>query len=218
MTKEATTMDIPVNVDVYCTDGLCGQSTCVLVNPIRKEVTHVVVKEAEAPHDERIVPIEVVLETTPDMIMLQCTRNQLNEMDPFIETEYIREKMPELYGGLLYSGYMGLNTTWIWPYVVPERAERVAVEHKQIPPGELAIRRGTRVDATDGHVGRVDEFLVNPENEHITHLVMREGHLWGQKDVTIPVSAIDHLGEDTVYLKLDKQGIEDLPTIPIRRK
>jgi hypothetical protein len=66
-------------------------------------------------------------------------------------------------------------------------------------------------------VGRVDEFLVNPENEHITHLVMREGHLWGQKDVTVPVSAIDHFDEDTVYLKLNKQEIEALPTIAVRR-
>ena len=32
----------------------------------------------------------------------------------------------------------------------------------------------------------VDELLVDPENEHITHLVMREGHLWGQKDVVYP--------------------------------
>jgi uncharacterized protein YrrD len=218
MMKETTAMDIPVNVDVYCTDGLCGQSTYVLINPIRQEVTHLVVKEAKAPHSERVVPIEDVLETTPDKIMLKCTRHQLSGMNPFIKTEYISEERPEMYIGLPYAGYMGYGYAGIWPYVVPEREELDAVEHKQIPPGELAVRRGTRVDATDGHVGRVDEFLVNPENEYITHLVMREGHLWGQKDVTIPVSAIDRLGEDTVYLKLDKKGIEALPTIRIRRR
>ena len=209
-------MDIPVNVDVYCTDGLCGRSTYVLINPVREKVTHVVVKEAEAPHEERVVSTEIVSETTPDMILLACTRDQLNRMDPFIETEYVREEMPERY--VTYAGSYGVGSTWMWPYFLPERTEEVAVEHQQIPPGELAIKRGTRVDATDGHVGRVDEFLVNPENEHITHLVMREGHLWGQKDVTIPVSAIDHFDEDTVTLKLDKQEIEALPTIAVRRK
>jgi hypothetical protein len=45
---------------------------------------------------------------------------------------------------------------------------------------------------------------------------MREGHLWGQKDVSIPVSQIDHYQDNTVYLKLDKQSIEALPGIPIR--
>ena len=66
-------------------------------------------------------------------------------------------------------------------------------------------------------VGRVDEFLVDRETEHITHLVLREGHLWGQKDVTIPVSEIERIEEDTVYLKLDKEEIERLPSIPVRR-
>jgi sporulation protein YlmC with PRC-barrel domain len=72
------------------------------------------------------------------------------------------------------------------------------------------------VQARDGHVGRVDEFLVDPTNGHITHLIMREGHLWGQKNVTIPVSEIDHIDEDTVHLKMDKREIELLPAIPIR--
>jgi uncharacterized protein YifN (PemK superfamily) len=95
---------------------------------------------------------------------------------------------------------------------------QVPVEHLQIPAGELAVRRGTRVEATDGYVGHVDEFVVNPENGHITHLVMREGHLWGQKDVVIPLSAMGETREDTVFLKLDKHQIESLPTFPVRRR
>jgi hypothetical protein len=48
-------------------------------------------------------------------------------------------------------------------------------------------------------------------------LVLREGHLWGQKDVTVPVSKIKRIEEEDVYLDLDKAGIETLPAIPIRR-
>jgi hypothetical protein len=54
------------------------------------------------------------------------------------------------------------------PYVTPERIVQVLVEHRQIPQGELSVRRGTRVEATDGYVGHVDEFVINPENGHIT--------------------------------------------------
>jgi len=43
-------MDIPVGVEVLCSDGLCGRSTYVLINPVRKKVTHLVVKEAKPPH------------------------------------------------------------------------------------------------------------------------------------------------------------------------
>jgi hypothetical protein len=59
--------------------------------------------------------------------------------------------------------------------------------------------------------------LIDPGNDQITHLVMREGHLWGQKDVTIPVGQIDHYKGNTVYLKLNKRAIEALPAIPVRR-
>jgi hypothetical protein len=62
----------------------------------------------------------------------------------------------------------------------------------------------------DGYVGKVDEFVVNPENGHITHLVMPEGHLWGQKDVIIPLSAMGDTRQDTVFLKLDKHQVESL--------
>jgi sporulation protein YlmC with PRC-barrel domain len=104
-----------------------------------------------------------------------------------------------------------------WPYSVPESERYITLEHEHVPPGELAVRRGAHVEAADGHVGQVDEFLVDPRDEHITHLIMREGHLWGQKDVSIPVSAIDHIEEDTVHLELSKREIEALPAIPIRQ-
>ena len=58
----------------------------------------------------------------------------------------------------------------------------------------------------------------DPGDGHITHLVLREGHFWDKKDVTIPVSEIDRLDEDEVFLKLDRRAIEKLPAIPVRRR
>jgi hypothetical protein len=66
-------------------------------------------------------------------------------------------------------------------------------------------------------VGRVDEFLVDPTDERITHLVIREGHSWDRKEVTIPVNQVARMAEETVYLKLDRQQTAVLPAIPIRR-
>jgi sporulation protein YlmC with PRC-barrel domain len=200
-------MDIPVNADVECTDGPCGRSTFVILNPTTDQLTHLVVKEQQSPHTERLVPIDQVEEATLDLIRLRCTRHELGQMEPFMETEFIRVTVPEYTSG----PYMA------WPYVIPKTVSRT-VEHEHIPVGELAVRRGARVEATDGHVGHVDEFMVNPSNGHITHLVLREGHLWGQKDVAIPVSEIGYIEEKTVYLTLDKHSIQGLPAIPVHRK
>jgi sporulation protein YlmC with PRC-barrel domain len=207
-------MDIPINVDVQCADGLCGRLTHVVIHPLTQQVTHLVVREAETPHTERMIPVALVAETTPNLVRMGCTRDELAKMEPFIETEYIWTKgsgVEQLPVGYVPGEYV------LWPYVVPEQTEYVPVEHKRIPPGELAVRRGAHVEATDGRVGQVDEFLVDPANGHITHLVLREGHLWGQKDVTIPVSQIQRIEENVVYLNLDKHSIEALPAIPIRR-
>lgn len=209
-------MEIPVQAQVECTDGVCGRSVYVLINPVIEQVTHLVVKETSSPQREVIVPVDLVSATIADTVQLRCSKAELEKMDPFIQTRFVEEKVPDLYAG---SGVAyGMGTYYYWPYVTPERTVRVPVEDQQIPPGEVAVRRGTRVEATDGDVGRVDEFVVNSENGHITHLVMREGHLWGQKDVIIPLSAMGNTREDTVFLKLDKHQIESLPTFPVHRR
>jgi len=209
-------MDIPIGVPVHCTDGLCGRSTYVLINPVLNEVTHMVVREEQSPHTERVVPIDAVSETTPDVILLRYTTDKLGRMEPFTQVEYIMEEMPsEEYWP---AGYTGMGSYRMWPYAVPERTELVPVEHRRIPLGELAIKRSARVQATDGQIGRVDEFLVDPTSEHITHLIMREGHLWGQKDVTLSVSEIDRVEDGTVYLKLSRDEVEALPAIPVHKR
>lgn len=213
-------IEIPLNAQVECMDGVCGQSEYVLINPIIDRVTDLVVKENEAPHTEYIVPIDFVTETTADRILLHCSKAEMEMRKPFVKTEYIDKKVPEMilgYGGEIY----GAGSYYYTPYVVPETTVKVAHKHLQIPPGELAVQRGTRVEATDGYVGKVDEFVVNPANDRITHLVMREGHLWGKKDVIIPLSAIDEkhtaTASDSLFLRINKLEVESLPTFSLHR-
>jgi sporulation protein YlmC with PRC-barrel domain len=196
-------MDVPLNVEVHCADGLCGQSKEVIVDRNTEEVTHLVVKEKRSPHTELLVPIDMVAETTSNTIWLRCAKDELADLQPFMKDEVLEENIPHYVGGL-----------YLMPIEIPE-TKWVTVRHEAVPPGKVAVRQGARVVATDGHVGRLDEFLVDPVTEHVTHLVMREGHLWGQRDVTIPVSEIDRLGENTIYLKLNKDRVEALPSTPV---
>jgi hypothetical protein len=207
-------MEIPLNAQVECTDGICGRSEYVLIYPLNNQVTHLVVKEDSSPNKEYIVPVDFVTKTIAETIQLRCSKAELKKMHPFLRTSFIEEKISTMNPG--YAGEM--IASYYLPYVTFERTVEVAVEHQQIPLGELALSRGTRVEATDGYVGKIDEFVVNPENDYITHLVMREGHLWGKKDVIIPLSAMGNKHDDTVYLKLDKHQIEALPTFPLHRR
>lgn len=196
-------MHVPIDAEVHCTDGLGGHTTGVILNPIAEKITHIVVKEKHMPHIQRLVPVELIAESSPHRIYLRCTTSKMAKMDNFIAAELIESEIPG-YVGDPYP-MRGHNRPTV------SAAKSILLEHELVPPGEMSFHRGTQVEAIDGHIGRVDEFLVDPQTGQITHVILREGHLWGHKDVSIPFSEIQHFEEDVVFLKLDKQGVEALP-------
>jgi len=205
-------LDIPVNAHVYCHDELCGRLTRVILNPVSKRVTHIVVQDQVIPHIEYLVPMDLVVETTPERLYLRCDQAELARQEPFVDVEFVEPEAGELAEEYALPGEHDVR---LWPYVLAQ--DTIPIEHERIPPGELAVRRGATVQATDGRVGRVDEFLIDPASEHVTHLVLRQGHLWGDRDVTIPVSDIDRVEADEVTLKLSKHQVAALKAVPVHR-
>jgi hypothetical protein len=201
-------MEFPLNVDVHCTDGLCGRSTHIILNPVYEQISHFVVKENKSPGVERLVSIKLVASTAAEVILLSCSKEEFSKLEPFNEPDFIYADIPQ--------HATDPNLTMLWPYVVP--VKRILDDKiRRIPPGELAVHRGVRVRATDGWVGHVDEFMVGPVSGNITHLVLRESNLLKKKDVTIPVSEIERIEEDAVYLKIDKDTIASMPSVPVKR-
>ncbi len=209
-------MEIPLQAQVECTDGICGRSVYVLIDPLFDQVAHLVVKEDFSPNTEYIVPVGFISATIADTIRLNCSKAELEHMKPFVKTDFVESKIPVRNSGFA-GGMYGIGSYYYMPYDMPEITLKVPVEHFQIPPGEMAVQRGTRVEARDGYVGKVDEFVVNPETGNITYLVMREGLLWGAKNVLIPISAMDDTGEDTLFLNIDKERLKSLPTFPVHK-
>jgi hypothetical protein len=82
---------------------------------------------------------------------------------------------------------------------------------------ELSVRQGAWVEAWDRYAGLVDEFLVNPRTHRVTHIVLREVHLWGNKRIAVPFSAISRVQEGKVRLKLDIDNIEGLQSVPAEK-
>lgn len=197
-------INIPIHAQVECTDGAAGQSTAVIINPVTRTLTHFAVQDQEslAPMT-RLVPVDLISKTAGDKIYLTCTRAELGELSVFSETHYVQNEANTL--------------EYLEPYMTPLDVHYLAVETESVPPGELAVHRGTDVEASDGHIGTVGEFVINPENGHITHLVLQKGHAWGRKEMTIPITVIGEVDDTTVTLKLTKAELAALPTIALRR-
>lgn len=203
VTKTHQPIEIQANAEVYGQDELLGHVECLLVNPVSDTVTDLVVKTKAEPRTERVVPLRYLVGSDDHRVELSLNREHLQRLDRFLETDYLQVDYPDEFTA---------GPVLMHPYLIPDR-ELVTVETERIPPGELAVRRTATVQATDGKIGKVDQFLIEPESGHITHLVMQEGHLWGKRDVMIPVSAIRSIQDDSVQLSLSKDEVEALPEI-----
>ena len=81
-------MDIPINAVIKCAGQVCGHSTHIILNPTNDVVTHVVVRRSEFPGEEVLVPVSMIVDSTPDEIRLRCTDEDLKDMQSFIKVEY----------------------------------------------------------------------------------------------------------------------------------
>jgi sporulation protein YlmC with PRC-barrel domain len=86
--------------------------------------------------------------------------------------------------------------------------------YDSLPSGEVAVRRGEQVHATDGDIGRVQGLVIDPGSHRVTHVLLQEGHVWGRKKVAIPISAVTGV-DDGIQLKISKREVQDLPEVDI---
>ncbi len=175
-----------------CVDGPGGKVSRVIIDPATETVTHLVIEPKHRFGVGRLVPLDLV-ETTAGDIRLRCTVEEFGALEPAEETELVDDVTGSL-------GLGGLNT----PPPVPVIIQDV------VPLGEADVDRGEPVHALDGEIGRVQGFLVDPDDHRVTHVLLEEGHLWGRKKVSIPVSAVTGV-ENGIQLSLTKKQVEDLP-------
>jgi hypothetical protein len=188
----------------------------VVVNPISRVVTHIVVEPKHRQGLGRLVPLGLV-DTSSGQISLRCSLAEFEQLDSAEETEFIPGS-----GG--YAAY-GPEQVLSWPYyglggAAGVQGETVApisqtVTYDAVPLGEVAVRRGDPVHATDGDIGHVQGLVIDPRSHGVTHVLLKEGHLWGRKEVSIPIGAVGSVDDDGIRLTITKQEVEDLSPVDI---
>jgi hypothetical protein len=208
-----------IGTAVACTDGGCGRLTRVVIDPVRKALTHLVVEPGFTGAAGRLVPIELVTATT-DEIRLQCTRAQFEELEDAEETKFVPGAAGQYgygQGQILSFPYFGLGGLGLGgPAMTAGGIAGMpqAVTYDKVPLGEVEVQRGEHVQATDGSIGRVRGLVIDPGDYHVTHVLLDEGHLWGKKEVAIPIGAVTGT-VDGIQLSLTKDEVRDLPPVQI---
>jgi hypothetical protein len=208
-----------IGAEVSCRDGHCGRLARLIVDPIAAVLTHLAVE----PHRHRglgkLVPI-VLVESNGDQVRLRCTLADFNALDDAEEIQFL----PYEGGG---GGGYEAEDALAWPFYRLSMAS-VPVDgldgalpggpspllSDSVPPGEVEVRRGDKVHALDGEIGSVRGLAIDPDGHHVTHVLLLDGHLWGRKQIAIPIGMLVH-GAGEVRVKLTRQEIHDLPPVSL---
>jgi sporulation protein YlmC with PRC-barrel domain len=207
-----------IGASVACSDGACGKLSRVVVDPVARSLTHLVV---EPPHHlglSRLVPIELV-ESAGEEIALSCSKADFDELEAAEEARFLSESERFGYapGEVLAWPYYGLGRGigGIGLAGMGMGGAPQSVTFDRVPVGEVAVRRDEHVHASDGAIGRIQGLVIDPSDHHVTHVLLQEGHLWGKKELAIPIGAVEEVAEDGVRLSLSKDQVRDLPAIEV---
>jgi sporulation protein YlmC with PRC-barrel domain len=227
-----------IGSEVVCEEGSCGELRRVVVNPVARAITHLVVEPGSEHGTGRLVPIALVDSAAAEEVRLRCTMAEFHALEEAEETHFLpggsgqwgygQDQMltTPMFGlggmgtgglGGMGMGGMGLGFGGIGMGIgargMSGPGPQTIIEDR-VPEGEVEVRRGEHVEATDGEIGRIHGFVIDPTDHRLTHFLLDEGHLWGKKTVAIPISAVKDVNLG-VRLSITKAEVGDLPEIDL---
>ena len=214
-------MRLELGSRVDCADDELGELVDVVVDPVANKVTHLVVEPHRDDWVARLVPIELAqaASNSSGAVALRATVEEVRRLPPVREVAFLRVGDFPLDDP---DWDVGIQQVLAHPYYTPYELEPMpvdfAVTYDRIPKRDVEIRRASSVASADGyHLGEVDGFVVDGD-DHITHLVLERGHLWGRREVTIPIGAVAKVETDAITLSLTKDEVGALPEVSVQRR
>jgi hypothetical protein len=159
------------------------------------------------------VPVGLANATAGE-VKLSCTLAEFKRLDPAEEIEVLSD---DEYGFSEAVGVGGFGNVGSPGMASPTSgiglgaSQPIMVSHA-VPLGETEVGQHEHVHAVDGAIGQVEGFVVDGADHTVTHVILKEGHLWGRKQVAIPVSAVASVA-DGIRLNITKEQVGNLPPV-----
>lgn len=206
----ADASEFVIGAEVRYGDGAeCGEVERIVIDRVAGTVTHLVVRVKHRRILDRLVPVGLVeAQAGGSGVRLSCSVEDFDKLDSaekhHLPGSSVADYGPGQVSPLPVFAMRGLS--------IP--SSPAAIIDEIVPFGEVDVRRGDRVRASDGEIGHVEGLVIDPSDRHVTHVLLQEGHLWGRRQVAIPVDTVKRVG-DAVEVNLTKQQVHDLPSVEI---
>ena len=153
-------------------------------------------------------------------VVVDLTKKQIEESPSLESDKPVSRQFEEA-----YLGYYGYSPYWVTPYMWGPSLYMSSDYGKWVKStnnGEKSwdphLRstqdvRGHRIQATDGEIGHVEDFIIDDETWEILYLIVDTRHWWSGKKVLISTQWIERVSWDdaNVFINLTIGSIKQSP-------
>jgi len=152
-------------------------------------------------------------------IAVNLTKKQIEDSPSLNSDKPVSRQFEEAYYGY-YGWPIYWNGPYMWgyyPYIARDLNNRTvpAQEQKAWDPYLRSTHavRGHHMQATDGEIGHVDDFIIDDEMWAIRYLIIETGNWWPRKKILISPPWIERISwdESKVFVNLSRLTIKQSP-------
>jgi hypothetical protein len=167
------------------------------------------------------------LQPAGKVLRVNLTRQQIADSPPIELHKTVSRQYEEAYhqyygwpyyweGDGLWGGLRGFPVLGAPPGVAPGAPvtpTSLAIERADAHLRSAQAVNGYHLQATDGIIGHVCDYLVDDQSWAIAGLVVKTGHRFTGKEVQLAVSEVERISyeDSTVFVKLTKAAVEKCP-------
>jgi sporulation protein YlmC with PRC-barrel domain len=209
-------MKIRFRLPVHAADGPFGEIADVVIDPITRTITHLVVEPHHRHYQARLVPIDLV-DLSEERVDIRLDTERVRALSSVADSDFVAlgeridlgdewdvglqhiVAMPYS-GGAMAMGAFGDSYSM---------AGGTTVDFDRVPKGECEIRRESHVISSDDHeVGLVDGFLA--DESHIEGVIVVTGLPGFRHLVVVPIGSVTRVSNDRIEIALDRETFRRL--------
>ena len=187
-----------------------GRVDRVVIDPRTKEATHIIVRTGLLFGEDKVIPIDQIVEAREDQVTLRKDLD-FESLPDFEEEHYIPlddDELPPTFGpGQVPPMYWypfryahDFEDYFLRPYIIETE--------RNIPDRTVALKEGAKVTSADGeHVGRIERVFVDPDTDRVMTLLVSKGLLLKER-MLIPGAWISGFGKQEVKLAVRSKLLE----------